>query len=152
MSDRDAKRAGLYALARRGELGMTQEQVARAAKVDPKTINSLEHGERWPWARNVARIEAALNWPPLTLEKIAAGEEPPGGAQVAGAGERERDDPRVVALLAALTKFERDVMTDPAFSPGERDAIIAAHRAANGEELLRELRSERRERREATGR
>jgi transcriptional regulator with XRE-family HTH domain len=115
MSDRDAVRAGRYVLARRGELGMTQEQLARAAKVDPKTVNSLEHGERWPWARNIARLETALGWPPLTLEKIAAGGEPPGAEPELPA----TADATVSVLEGALSAGERYIMAsdlDPEFA------------------------------------
>lgn len=53
---------------------MTQQELADAADVDTKTIGSLERRGRWPIARNRARIEKALGWPPGEMERIASTE------------------------------------------------------------------------------
>lgn len=66
-------RAARAATARRGELDLTQEALAKSAGVDVKTIGNLETRGRWPIARNRARIEAALGWAPGTLDGIAEG-------------------------------------------------------------------------------
>ena len=57
--------------ARRGELRLTQQQLADAAGVDVKTIGSLESRGRWPIARTRAAIERALKWPPGEMARIA---------------------------------------------------------------------------------
>lgn len=75
--ERDIQRAGDYVIARRGQLRMTQEQLASNASVNTKTIYNLEAGLRWPWAENRSAIEEALGWPPMTLEMLARGGEPP---------------------------------------------------------------------------
>ena len=95
MADRDIHRAGIFVQARRGELNMTQEQLAAAAGVDEKTIRTLEAGMRWPWTRNRVAIEKALGWEPLTLERVAAGE----GASPSAA----------TIDLSVLTPWERQV-------------------------------------------
>ena len=64
------RRAGLAAAARRGDMGMTQQQLADAAEADVKTIRDMERGRRWPIATNRAKIEAALGWPSGELERL----------------------------------------------------------------------------------
>jgi transcriptional regulator with XRE-family HTH domain len=58
----DLQRVGRAVAARRGELGMTQHDLADAAGVDLKTVYNLESGNRWPIARTRAAIAAALGW------------------------------------------------------------------------------------------
>jgi transcriptional regulator with XRE-family HTH domain len=72
------QRAARAVAARRGEQGMTQQELADAAGVDSKTIYNLESGGRWPIARNRALIEKALGWPLGEMERVASAEpEPP---------------------------------------------------------------------------
>lgn len=59
--------------ARRGRLGLTQQELADKAHVDLKTVYNLESGTRWPIARNRAAISAALNWEGDGLTVIAGG-------------------------------------------------------------------------------
>jgi transcriptional regulator with XRE-family HTH domain len=61
---------------RRLELGLDAAQLARMAGVDPKTVASLERGERWPRDRSRMGIEAALQWRAGSLDDIRAGGEP----------------------------------------------------------------------------
>ena len=70
------QRAARAVAARRGELGMTQQELADAAGVDLKTIGNLERRGRWPIARTRARIERALNWESGEMERLAAEPEP----------------------------------------------------------------------------
>ena len=65
--------AGRVAEARRGELGMTQIEVASRAGVDMKTLRSLETGERWPIAKNLGAISAVLGLGPGYLREVADG-------------------------------------------------------------------------------
>ena len=67
----DRQRAARAVAARRGELDMTQQELASAANVDLKTIGSLERRGTWPIARNRARIERALGWQPGQMNRIA---------------------------------------------------------------------------------
>lgn len=71
------QRAARAVTARRGELGMTQQELAGAAGVDIKTIGNLESRGRWPIARTRARIEKALGWPVGELERLASEEPEP---------------------------------------------------------------------------
>lgn len=58
---------------RRMALQMDQAGLARLAEVDAKTVRSLERGERWPRDVSRAKIEAALQWEPGSLEALLAG-------------------------------------------------------------------------------
>lgn len=69
------RRAGAAVADRRGELGMTQKQLADESGVAERTIGSLERGIRWPNARNRARIDTALGWPAGELHRIATRED-----------------------------------------------------------------------------
>lgn len=60
-----------------GELGMTQTQLADAARLNVRIINAFLNGRNWPQARTRAQIETSLGWPVGTLARIASGEEPP---------------------------------------------------------------------------
>jgi len=73
---RDIAEVGRIVARRRLELGMDAAQLARTAAVDPKTVASLEHGQRWPRDRSRASIEAALQWKAGSLDDIRAGGEP----------------------------------------------------------------------------
>jgi transcriptional regulator with XRE-family HTH domain len=67
---------GRAVAARRGQLGMTQQDLADAANVDLKTVYNLESGTRWPIAKNRVAISAALRWEDDALAAILAGEAP----------------------------------------------------------------------------
>lgn len=73
----DRQRAARAVEARLGALGMTQLELADAADVDVKTVNSLIRRGTWPIARTRGRIEAALGWPPGEMARIAAEEAGP---------------------------------------------------------------------------
>lgn len=73
---RELPEVGRLVTRRRLELGMDAAQLARTAGVDPKTVASLEHGERWPRDRSRASIEAALNWQTGSLDDMRAGGDP----------------------------------------------------------------------------
>src|ERR1700734_1228672 len=65
------QRAARAVAARRGQLGMTQQELADAAGVDSKTIYNLESRGRWPIARTRALVEKALGWPVGEMQRIA---------------------------------------------------------------------------------
>lgn len=85
---------------------MTQQELADRARVDTKTVGSLETRGRWPIARSRAGIERALDWPPGEMERIAS-EEPAPQSLV----------PR--SLLREITENED-------LTPAEKDAVLAA--------------------------
>jgi transcriptional regulator with XRE-family HTH domain len=60
------------AVARRGELGLTQKQLAAAAGVSERTIGMFEMGRTWPRADTLAQIERlGLGWPVGYLNEYA---------------------------------------------------------------------------------
>lgn len=56
---------------RRGELNMTQEQVADAAGVVLRTVQNFEYGV-WPNPRTRARLERAVGWSPGEISRLAS--------------------------------------------------------------------------------
>jgi len=66
--------AGRVVLTRRGELGLTQQEVAARAGIDADTLGALENGKRWPWPRNVAAIARALDLDAAELQRVADGQ------------------------------------------------------------------------------
>ncbi|WP_170180805.1 helix-turn-helix domain-containing protein [Actinomadura pelletieri] len=121
--DVDRERVAKYAVARRGSLGLTQEQVAERAGVTVKTIYNLESGERWPQARTRAAVEEALRWRLGDLARIGEGGEPLGGRDLDAADALPRE-------LAELNAYFADLRTDP----GERRRMALAFlRALYGE-------------------
>lgn len=81
--------------ARRGELGMTQQQVAERAGVAIRTVHNAESGEKWPNALTRTRLEKAVKWPPGQLSRL---ESPP----------KTGLDPRLRAELEKLTHDQRE--------------------------------------------
>jgi len=79
----ELRRVGRAVAARRGELGLTRQELADEAGVDLKTIYNLESGTRWPIARTRASVAAALGWTADALDGIAAGYGTPSGLPAA---------------------------------------------------------------------
>lgn len=64
------------AVARRGDLDLTQQQLADAAGVNVRTVNSFEGGHSWPTARTLGQIERlGLQWPVGYLAELAEEED-----------------------------------------------------------------------------
>lgn len=59
------------AQSRMGELALTQEALAKRARLDISTINTFLNGHTWPQVRTRAAIEVALDWQPGELGRIA---------------------------------------------------------------------------------
>ena len=72
-TEEQQRAAGKAVAARRVELGMSAAELARDAGIDPKTIRSLERGERWPWDKKRAAIEKALQWRFGALDDLRLG-------------------------------------------------------------------------------
>ncbi|MFD0688920.1 helix-turn-helix domain-containing protein [Actinomadura fibrosa] len=119
----DRERVAKYVVARRGSLGLTQEQLSERAGVTVKTIYNLEAGERWPQARTRSAIESALQWRPGDLRRIGEGLEPLGMPAPAGPEEALHE-------LSELNAYFADLRDDP----GEkRRMALAFLRALYGE-------------------
>lgn len=107
------QRAAMAVEARRGALGMSRDELASAAQVDPKTVYNLEKNGRWPIARSRSRIEAALGWPSGEMERIASAPEgrpeplvPPEVEQAIRRA--RRDDQWKDAVMEALETIARE--------------------------------------------
>jgi transcriptional regulator with XRE-family HTH domain len=70
---RDAARHAFTA--RRGDLGLTQEQVAHRGEIVVRTVQNFEKG-KWPNARTRARLERAVAWPLGEIARLAGGPAP----------------------------------------------------------------------------
>jgi transcriptional regulator with XRE-family HTH domain len=116
MANLDQERVAERVRARRGELDLTQQALAQVAGVDVATISSLERAERWPWAKNRARIESALGWEPGALTEIAKGGQP-------ALAEAEADE------VEPQTDAERHIAATPGLSKAEIAALIEVSRA-----------------------
>lgn len=61
-------------VARRGELGMTQEEVAAKAGISGRSLQNLEAARTWPQAAKLAAIARALGVDADYLRYLADGE------------------------------------------------------------------------------
>lgn len=59
---------------RREQLGLSQRQLSRDGVITTHSLIALEKGRRWPRPSTRARLEAALQWPPGTLERLRGGD------------------------------------------------------------------------------
>ncbi|MFC6885006.1 MULTISPECIES: helix-turn-helix domain-containing protein [Actinomadura] len=119
----DRGRIAKYVVARRGSLGLTQEQLAERAGVTVKTIYNLEAGDRWPQARTRSAIEDALQWRPGDLIRIGEGNEPAGAQPPV-------DADRALRELGELNAYFADLRADPG---DKRRMALAFLRALYGE-------------------
>lgn len=113
LDDRSRRRVARYISARRGELGLSQEELAARAGVDPKTLLHAEQGKRWPLAKTRTKLEAALGWGDGDMARVADGfyprtgplpeDDPDGLVAAAAAGDPEFDAQarRVIGELPA---------------------------------------------------
>lgn len=69
--DDGRRAAGRAVRVQRGELGLTQAEVASRAGVDVDTLSDMENGKRWPWPKNVAAIARVLGLDAAELQRIA---------------------------------------------------------------------------------
>jgi transcriptional regulator with XRE-family HTH domain len=76
MSREDRQRVADYIRARRGDLGLSQEQLADKAKVALKTVTNVESGTTWPQAASRAKLESALGLASGDIVRIGRGGEP----------------------------------------------------------------------------
>jgi transcriptional regulator with XRE-family HTH domain len=129
--DQDQRGAGAAVAARRGELGMTQRDLADAAGCDTKTVYNLESGTRWPIARTRSAISVALGWQPDALNTIAAGAGAlpglPGPAAIPGLGTPRSPDAPVGFISREMEEaarpfanaiWQRLILLAPSRAPG----------------------------------
>ena len=83
--------------ARRGELGLSQEDVARRGEIVVKTVHNFEAQGRWPNTRTRARLERAVGWEPGEIARIATVPKPD-------------LDPKLLSLASQLTDEEAEAL------------------------------------------
>lgn len=99
MADADRRRrikvAAAAFAARRGDLGLTQEDIPRRGGPSVRTVINFESQGTLPNARSRARLERAVEWPLGEIGRIAAGPAPD-------------FDPKLLAELRQLTPDQRE--------------------------------------------
>lgn len=143
MTQRTNAEVGDRVRARRVELMLTPSQVTEAADVDPKTLQRLEDGTRWPIERSRRRIEPVLLWKPGALDALKDGDEPqeiPSESQMEGNETVEQqsaigDSARSVGatMLTIVDNFS-DVASIP--DGAARELRAAAENFRRADELL----------------
>lgn len=63
-------RAGAAAAARRRELNVSQRSLAADGVINAGALIAFEKGRSWPRQATRAKLEAVLQWPPGTIERI----------------------------------------------------------------------------------
>lgn len=113
-----SRRLARYVAARRADLGLSQEALAKQAGLNFKTIHTLETGKHWPVARTRDKVEPVLGWEPGDIARIADGgypttgplpEDDPDGliaAAVAG-GDPDELETRIREVIADLPERHR---------------------------------------------
>lgn len=96
------RRAACAVAARRGDLELTQQQLADRAKVSARTIGNLESlargAGRWPIAANRVKIAKALEWDGGMLDFLASPPDDSGiSPELRALIEREVPDPQRAA-------------------------------------------------------
>jgi len=94
---RRRQRAAAAFTARRGELGLTQEDVAERGQIAPRTVVGFESQGKWPNPRSRARLEKAVGWASGEIARIASAAAPD-------------LDPVLVDLASKLTDAEAEAL------------------------------------------
>ena len=96
------------AQARMGELGLTQEALAKRSGLDLSTVNTFVNGHTWPQVRTRAKLETALEWPVGQLGRIASGSDAASDDREAELRSVRKDlEALESALRRALERLER---------------------------------------------
>lgn len=116
-------RAGAAAAARRRELNVSQRSLAADGVINAGALIAFEKGRSWPRAGTRAKLEAVLQWPAGTIERIRRGESVEGGAPRRPAVASVAEVPLIAqAVIAAANTFGSTIdalpeVADPGFTP-----------------------------------
>ena len=106
-ADPGVARAGTAVAARRGELGISQRELARRRVITAPALIAFEKGRAWPRERTRHTLEELLQWPAGTIARIRAGAAAP---PQAAHGPSARDGSEVAlvadAVELALARFD----------------------------------------------
>lgn len=112
MSDDERSAWGALIVERREQLGMTQEQLAAAADVAPKTIYNMEAGGRTPQPRTLRKVQRALGLSTdIEIARLVVDAEREVGEARRALGEAERareEDIGLIGRIAGGLSAERD--------------------------------------------
>lgn len=119
-------RAGAAAAARRRELNVSQRSLAADRVINAGALIAFEKGRSWPRRATRSKLEAVLQWPPGTIERLRRGDPVQGaesprplGLSAPGSGD---EVPLIAqAVIAAANTFGSSIDalpadTDPAFT------------------------------------
>lgn len=125
MADADMRRrikvAAAAFAARRGDLGLTQEETARRGNVSVRTVINFESQGTRPNAVSRARLERAVQWPSGEIDRIASPPEDERlSSRLRAQIEREYDAATAAQIIAFI-----EAATEP--SEGERRAVNGGH-------------------------
>lgn len=124
------------AIARRGELGLSQRDLAKAAGVSERTIQSFEGFHSWPTARTLGQLERlGLRWPVGHLHEYAERHQEEAATNDMPAATPADAPADLVNRIRALMAEAEDHLVagepDKAEHPFRR-AVSAAHQIASG--------------------
>jgi transcriptional regulator with XRE-family HTH domain len=115
-------RAGATFAARRGELGLSQRQLASMKIIGAPNLIAFEKGRSWPREKTLAKLEQVVQWPPGTLAKVRAG----GEANVSGAtGTRKPGSDTAAVVTGAVTVAVARVLGAADDLPDDHDSTFA---------------------------
>jgi transcriptional regulator with XRE-family HTH domain len=116
-------RAGAAAAARRRELNVSQRSLAADGVINAGALIAFEKGRSWPRAGTRAKLEAVLQWPAGTIERIRRGGPVEGAAPRRPAEASVAEVPLIAqAVVAAANTFGSIIdalpeATDAGFTP-----------------------------------
>lgn len=103
------RRLGERVQARRGALGLSRDELARASGVDASTIAAIETEDRPRRAQTLGRLERALGWEEGSAQRIARGGEPTlAGATVQQVPSADSTVEIIIAAVGAVPDAERE--------------------------------------------
>jgi DNA-binding XRE family transcriptional regulator len=120
-------RAGAAAAARRRELNVSQRSLAADGVINAGALIAFEKGRSWPRQATRAKLEAMLQWPAGTIERIRRGESVADGtprrtAPASAIGPSDEIPLIAQAVVAAANTFGSTIdalpaVVDPEFTP-----------------------------------
>jgi transcriptional regulator with XRE-family HTH domain len=123
------------AIARRGELGMSQRDLAKASGVSERAIQNFEGGHSWPNAKNLGQLERlGLRWPVGYLLEYAE-EHEAAGPQSTDRNPLQDVSSELVNRIRALIAEAEDHLVAGEPEKAEhpfRRAVSVSHQIASG--------------------
>lgn len=109
-------------------MGIKQTDLAEVKLLSVTALVAFEKGRAWPRDRTRAKLEALVNWPPGTLEKLRAGGQAPGLHLKKGAADELVSDAVTMAATSVMETIDRLPATDDRTFPDRVQAALASLR------------------------